>query len=56
MKETIAVPNTAAAGALVNKSDKKVIFKSYDPFIDCKTEINNKQVNDAQKIHVVMPM
>ena len=56
VKETIAVPNTVAAGTSVNKSDKKVIFKSCDPFTDCITEINNTQVNDAQKIHVVMPM
>ena len=56
MKETIAVPNTVAAGTSVNKSDKKVIFTSCDPFTDCITEINNTQVNDAQKIHVVMSL
>ena len=56
MKETIAVPNTVAAGTSVNKNDKKVIFTSCDPFTDCITEINNTQVNDAQKIHVVMSL
>ena len=49
-------PNTIAAGAAVNNTNKKVIFKNCPPFANCITEINNTQVNDAQKINVVMPM
>ena len=49
-------PNTTAAGAAVNNTNKKVIFKNCAPFARCITEINNTQVNDAQKINVVMPM
>ena len=56
VKRTIAVPNTNAAGAAVNNTNKKVIFKNCSPFTDCITEINNTQVDDAQKNDVVMPM
>ena len=51
-----SVPNTEAAGMAVNNTDKKVTFKNCAPFTDCMTEINNTQVDDAQKIDVVMPM
>ena len=55
VKGTITVPNTAAAGAAVNNTNKRVVFKNCAPFSDCITEINNAQVDDAQKIDVVMP-
>ena len=45
----------AAAGAAVNNTNKKVIFKNVAPFTDCITEINNTQIDHAQKIGVVMP-
>ena len=32
VKGTITVPNTAAAGAAVNDTNKKVIFKNCTPF------------------------
>ena len=56
VKGTITVPNTAAAGAAVNNTNKKVIFKNRVPFTNCITEVNNTQVDDAQKIDIVMPM
>ena len=56
VKGTITVPNTAAAGAAVNNTNKKVIFKNYALFTDCITKTNNAQVDDAQKIDTVMPM
>ena len=31
----------AAAGAVVNNTNKKVIFKNFAPFTDFITEINN---------------
>ena len=55
-KGTITVPNTAAAGAAENNTNKKLIFKNCAPFTDCITKINNTQVDDAQKIDIVMPM
>ena len=56
VKGTITVSNTAAAGAAANNTNKKVIFKNWAPFTDCTAKVNNTQVDDAQKIEVVMPM
>ena len=56
VKGTITVRNTAAEGAAINNTNKKVIFKNCVPFTDCVTEINNTQVDDAQKIDIVIPM
>ena len=55
-KGTITVLNMAAAFASVNNTNKKVIFEHCVPFTDCITEINNIQVDDAQKINIVRPM
>ena len=52
VKGTITVPNTADAGAAVNNTNKKVIFKNFAPFTDSITEIGNTQVDDVQKIDV----
>ena len=46
----------AAAGAAVNNTNKKGIFKNCAPFTDCTAEINNTQLDDAEKIDIVMPM
>ena len=43
IKETITVPNTAAAGPSVNYVNKKERFKNCAPSTDCITEINNTQ-------------
>ena len=56
VKGTITVPNTTAAAASVNNTNKRVILKNCVPFTDCITKINNTQVDDAQKIDIVMPM
>ena len=56
VKGTITVPNTVAAGAAVNSTNKKVISKNGTPFTNCITEINNTQVDDTQDINIVMPM
>ena len=45
--------NTAAAGAAVNNTNKKVVFKNCAPF---NTKINNTQVDYAENIDIVMPM
>ena len=55
VKGTITVPNTAAAGAAVNNTIEKVVFKNCASFTDCITEVNNTQVDDGQKIDIVMP-
>ena len=56
VKGTITIQNTAAAGAAVNNTNKKVIFKKCASFTDCIAEMNNRQVDAAQKIDVVMTM
>ena len=50
VKGTITVANTVTAVAAVININKKVIFKNYAPFTNCITEINNAQVDDAQKM------
>ena len=55
VKETIAVPNTAAAAA-ANNINKKVIFRNCAPFTNFISRIKNMQVNDAHSIDVVMPI
>ena len=56
VKGTISVNNTAAEGAAANNTNKKVIFKNCAPFINCISEINNTQVDNAKDIDIVMPM
>ena len=55
-KGTISVNNTAADGAAVNNTNKKVIFKNCAPFTNCISEINNTQIDNAKDIDIVMPM
>ena len=52
----IGVNNTVAAGVAVNNTNKKVIFKNCPPFTNCKSEINNTQIDNAKHIDIVMPM
>ena len=56
LRGTIIFTNTVATGAAVNNTNKKVIFKNCTPFTNCITQINNTQVDDAQKTDLVMPM
>ena len=52
---TITVPNTAAAGADPNNR-KNIIIKNCAPFINCTSEINNTQRDNARDIDIVKPM
>ena len=56
VKGNITVNNTAVADADANNANKKVILKNCTPFTDCISERNNKQVDNAKYIDVVMPM
>ena len=56
VKGNITVNNTTAADADANNTNKKVIFKNCAPFTDCISEINNRQVDNAKYIDIVMPM
>ena len=46
--------NDAARHA--NERDKDAAFKNCAPFINCLSEINNTQVDNAKDIDIVMPM
>ena len=56
VKGTVSVNDTAAQGAAVNNTNKKVIFKNCAPFTNCISEINNTQIDKAKDIDIVMPM
>ena len=54
VKGTITVNNIAAADTDVNNANKKVIFKNCAPlFTDCKSEINNVEIDTAKVIDIV---
>ena len=55
IKGTISLNNTAAAGAAVNNTNKKGIFKNCAPFTNCISEINNTKIDNAKDIDIVMP-
>ena len=48
--------STAADGAAANNTNKKVIFKDCVPFTNCISKINNTQIDNAEYIHIIMPM
>ena len=56
VKGTITVNNTGAADADANNTNKKVIFKNCAPFTNCRSKINNTQVDNTKDIDIVMPM
>ena len=53
---TIAVAGDDAAARQADESDKGVAFKNCAPFINCISEINNTQLDNAKDIDIVMPM
>ena len=55
VKETITVENTETAAA-PNNRNKKVIFKNCAPFTECISEINNKEIDRAKDVDVVISM
>ena len=55
-KGNITVNNNAAAGAVANNADNKVIFKNCAPFTNCISKINNTQIDNAEYIDIVLPM
>ena len=56
VKGTISAGNMAATSAAANNNNKQVIFKNSFPFTDCISEINNKQIDNAKDIYVVVSM
>ena len=55
-KITIIGRGADAAARQADERDKGVAFKKCAPFINCIREINNKQVDNAKDIDIVMPI
>ena len=53
---TITVVGDDPAARKVDERNKRVIFKNFDPFVNCKIEINNTEIGNAKDIDIVMPM
>ena len=53
VSRTISVAALATSGG---NNNMQVIFKNCAPFIDCTSEINNTQIDNAKDIDVVIPM
>ena len=52
---TITGAQDDAAARQAVESNKGVIFKNYAPFINCKSEKNNTEIDNPKYIDVVMP-
>ena len=48
--------DAAARQAINDERDKVVIFKNCALFINCKSEINNTEIDDAKDIYIAMSM
>ena len=44
------------AAITADRNEKEVIFKNCAPFIDCISEINKTQIDNAKHLDIVMPM
>ena len=55
-KTTIAGARNDAAARQADERNKGVIFKNCVPFINCISEVNNAQIDNAKDIDIVMPM
>ena len=58
VKGTITITG-AEADATARQADERnkgVIFKNCTPFVNCKTEINNIEIDNGKDIDKVMPM
>ena len=55
-KITITGAGDNAAARRADERDKGVAFKNCPPFTNCISEINNKQIDNAQDIDIAMPM
>ena len=53
---TITGSEADAAGRQENERNKGVIFKNCPPFITCKSEINNTEIDNARDNDIVIPI
>ena len=52
----ITAAGTYAAARQADERNKRVIFKNCAPFINCKSEFNNIEIDNTKYIDIVMPM
>ena len=53
---TITGPGADAAARQADERNNDVLFKKCAPFINCKSEINNKKMDNAKGIDIGMPV
>ena len=53
---TITRAGADAAARQADERDKGLTFTNCVPFINCKTEINNTEIDNAKDIDIVIPM
>ena len=58
VKGTITITQTGddAAARKTNQRNKGIIFKDCAPFINCKSELNKAEIDNAKDIDIVIPM
>ena len=54
VKGTITVKSTGTAAAPNNRNKKAILYFTDAPFIDCISETNNKEIDHAKNVDVVM--
>ena len=55
-KITITGEGDGAVARQADKRNKGVAFKNFAPFVNCISEINHTQIDNAKYIDIVMPM
>ena len=57
-KEKIVITRAGADAAArqTDERDKGIIFKNCTPFINCKSKINNRQIDNAKYFDIVIPV
>ena len=53
---TITQAGDDAAARKTNQRNKGIIFKDCAPFINCKSELNKTEIDNAKDIDIVIPM
>ena len=52
----IRITITRVGNRRADERNKGVIFKNCAPFINCKSEINNAEIDNAKDIDIIMPI
>ena len=57
-KGTITITGSGAdvAARRTDERDKGVVFKNCAPFTNCKSKINNTEIDNAKDIDIILPM